>query len=222
MVDRVPYQGAHRRNVEYHAWRATMNDGAEDIPSRVLDGWKIGTRHYASDTTRRTKDGFPAPNDYLVTRPDGYVPYQSVVQPDGRYAYDPNRVQYAQRAVDEIREGYRVYDHATQQFEFMMNRSDNFVHQPGEVVTMGINYDQMRTAVVLPPQQPMLDQYGRPVLPSGSMVAQGPSGAPLDARYATGGYGGQYNGWRLFVGCHNRLSVTTEVHQLEYPMKVSL
>lgn len=83
MVDRVPYQGADRRNVEYHAWRAIMNDGAEDNPSRVLDGWKIGSRHYASDTTRRTKDSFPAPNDYVVTRPDGYVPYQSVVQPDG-------------------------------------------------------------------------------------------------------------------------------------------
>jgi hypothetical protein len=26
--------------------------------------------------------------------PDGYVLYQSVVQPDGRYAYDPDRVQY--------------------------------------------------------------------------------------------------------------------------------
>lgn len=78
----------------------------------------------------------------------------------------------------------------------MMNRSDNFVHQAGEVVTMGINYDQMRTATVLPLQQSMLDQYGRPVLPLGSVAAQGPLGALPDARYAAGGYGGRYSGWR--------------------------
>lgn len=111
-------------------------------------------------------------------------------------AYDPDRIQYPRRAVDELREGYRAYDHATRQFEFMMNRSDNFVHQPGEVVTMGINYDQMRTATVLPLQQPMLDQYGRPVLLLGSVAEQIRLGSPPDARYAAGGYGGQYSGWR--------------------------
>ena len=152
MANFVLPPGVSRRYVAYHALRARQNDGADDVPSRtrMLDGWRIGDRHYKSDGTRRTRQGFDAPADFVVTRPDGYVPYQSVVQPDGRYAYDPNQDQYPRTSIQER----QAYDHAIRQMEFALNRSDHYEHQPGEEVVMGFDYSQMRTMpgypVVLP------------------------------------------------------------------------
>jgi hypothetical protein len=77
----------------------------------------------------------------------------------------------------------------------MLNRSDHYMHQPGEEVVMGFDYSQMRTATIAQPQQPMLDQYGRPVLLPGSAATQGLMAPPPDPRYPAGGYG-SYGGQR--------------------------
>ena len=146
---------------------------------------------YQSDGIRR---GGLSPDDYVVTRPGGYVPYQSVIQPDGRYAYDPNQDQYPRMTYHELMSGRTAFLPQARQFEFMMSRSDKHVHRPGEMVEMGINYDQMRTAAS--PQQPMLDQYGRPVLQPGFAAPQGLMGPTPRPGNPAGGYGGSYGGQR--------------------------
>jgi hypothetical protein len=186
MANFVLPPGVSRRYVQYHALRARQNDSADDVPSRMLDGWRIGDRHYKSDGTRRTRHGFDAAADFVVTRPDGYVPYQSVVQPDGRYAYDPHQ-EYPERSIDELREGRLASDHGIRQTEFALNRSGHYMHHPGEEVVMGFDYSQMRT------------HPGHPVLLPGLAAVQGCMGPPPDPRYPAGGYGGYggyHGGWR--------------------------
>lgn len=64
---------------------------------------------------------------------------------------------------------------------------------------MGIYYDHMRTATITQHQQPMVDQYGRPVLQqqpaagqgSGQGYMQGAMGPPDPRDGYGGGYGGQ-------------------------------
>lgn len=73
-----------------------------DVPSNMGEGWKLGRISYQSDGIRR---GGISPDDYVVTRPGGYVPYQSVVQPAGRYAYDPNQDQYPRTMGQELISG---------------------------------------------------------------------------------------------------------------------
>lgn len=80
-----------RRTVEYNALRALQTDGEDDVPDRIGAGWRIGANHYTPGGLSRRN---PQSGGYIATRPEGYTPYQSVEQPDGRYAYDPNRVQY--------------------------------------------------------------------------------------------------------------------------------
>lgn len=143
-----------------------------DVPDKIRDGWRMPSAYYSAEGMSRTH-----PGDYIVTRPEGYVPYQSVVQPDGRYAYNPDHRQYPRKQGQELRPGRNALHPASRQIEFIVNRGNHYPHQPGEEVRMGINYDQMRTATIPQPQQPMVDQYGRPMV-------QG---------Y---GYGGSYGGQR--------------------------
>lgn len=144
------------------------------------------------------------------------MPYQSVVQPDGRYAYNPNQDQYPRKRGQGLFSARTAFLPQARQFEFTMNRSDNFVHQPGEVVTMGINHDRMRTAAP-PSQQPMLDHNGRPVLPPGSVAAQGSLGPPPNPRNPADRYGGGYGGqrWFVFIGYHSHSPMTDGAHWLE-------
>jgi hypothetical protein len=157
-----------------------------DIPESIAAGWRKGNEgrsYFGPDGMSRYQN---RGREYIVTRPEGYVPYQSVVQPNGRYAYNPNQHQYPRTRSEELGSGGMALLPQARQYEFMVNRSDHYVHQPGEVVEMGINYDQMRTAPVPQPQQPIMDQYGRPVVQGpiyGSMGAP-----PLPHMY--GGYGG--------------------------------
>jgi hypothetical protein len=67
-----------------------MLEEYDDPAVDMVEGWRLGGKYYRSDGTRRVRGS----GDFVVTRPRGYVPYQSVVQPDGRYAYDPNQDQY--------------------------------------------------------------------------------------------------------------------------------
>jgi len=167
IYDQLTGQWLSRQNYQYLS--------NYDIPTSMAEGWKFDRSYYGSDGMQR---GQHRDGDYVVTRPHGYVPYQSVVQPYGRYAYNPNQDQYPRRRDEERASGRTALLPQVRQFEFTMNRSDNYVHRPGEVVTMGIDYDQMPTAVVPPPQQPMLDQYGRPTLPPGFVAPQGLLGHP--------------------------------------------
>jgi len=191
------------------------DDIDDDVPTNMFSGWRLGGRSYFDANgighNQRTQD-------WVVTRPEGYVPYQSIVQPDGRHAYDPNafsRDQYPRTRHQEL--GRTALLPAARQYEFMLNRSDHYPHQPGEAVEMGLNYNQMRTqpwpANPIAPsgsgyigaQQPMLDQYGRSMLLQGSAVMQAPlqgpmqgpmMGPPPDPRYPPGGYGGNGGGRR--------------------------
>ena len=157
----------------------------------------LHTHAFEVTQVRRTSTAiWDQTGDYVVTRPEGYVPYQSVVQPDGRYAYNPNQDQYPRRRDEERASGRMALLPQARQFEFTTNRSDNYVNRPGEEVTMGINYDQMRTAAVPPPQQPMLEQYGRPALPPAFVPPQGLMGPSPNPRNRAGGCGGSYGGRR--------------------------
>jgi hypothetical protein len=159
-----------------------------DIPGEIDAGWRCGyqgNNHYDSNGLSNYQN---RTRDHVVTRPEGYVPYQSVVQPDGRYAYNPHRTQYPRTRNEEYDAGRTALLPAARQYEFMLNRSDNYVHRPGEVVTMGIDYDQMRTAPIRQPQQPMMDQYGRPVVQGPIHGSMGPP--PLPHMYGSY-YGGQ-------------------------------
>ena len=181
-----------RQYPELEPWDLQRLVPGYDIPSNINDGWRVGNSYYGPDGLRA---GGRRQGGHVVTRPEGYVPWQSVVQPDGRHAYDPNVApydQYPRTRDQELDIGRPSLLPQARQFEFMMNRSDNFVHQPGEVVTMGIDYDQMRTAA----PQPMVDQYGRPVLPPGFVAPQGLMGPPPNPRNPAGGYGGSYGGQR--------------------------
>ena len=178
-----------RRTVEHNALMALQTDGEDDVPDRIPAGWRIGRNYYTPGGFPRN---YPQSGNYIVTRPEGYTPYQSVEQSDGRYAYDPNRVQYPRRSQDELNSGRAALHPATRQVEFIVNRSNHYPHQPGEQVRMGIDSSQMRTAAVQPPQQAMLNQYGRPVLPQ---PVQGAMGPPQGPRYPAGGYGGLGGGY---------------------------
>ena len=143
-----------------------------DIPTNMPAGWRSNGSYYTPEGlwNHRSRQG-----DYIVTRPEGYVPYQSVVQPDGRHAYDPNEAsweRYPRTRAEELESGRTALLPQARQFEFMLNRSDNYVHRPGEKVEMGINYDQMRTA------------------------PQGLMGPPPNPRNPSGGYGGSHGGQR--------------------------
>jgi hypothetical protein len=185
-----------RRTAEYHNLRALQVDTNDDVPDRIVAGWRIGGSYYTPEGFLRGTRGSA---EYIVTRPEGYTPYQSVVQPDGRYAYDPNQVQYPRRSYEEVNHDRAALHPSARQVEFIANRSDHYVHRPDQAVRMGIDYDQIRTqpapaGALLPPgsghmgvQQPMLDQYGRPVL-------QGPSPDPRH------GYGGSHSGQRCCFG----------------------
>jgi hypothetical protein len=157
-----------------------------DVPTDIPAGWRHGNEgrnYYAPDgmASYESRTG-----QHLVTRPEGYVPYQSVVQPDGRFAYNPNQDQYPRSRAQELRSGRRALLPQARQYEFMLNRSDHYVHQPGEVVEMGVDFGHMRTAPMPQPQQPMIDQYGRPVVQGPIHGSMGPP--PLPHMY--GGYGG--------------------------------
>jgi hypothetical protein len=104
--------------------------------------------YYTSDGMARSRQ---STNDYIVTRPEGYMRYQSAVQPDSRYAYNPDHRQYPVSRGQKLRPGRNALHPTSRQVEFIVNRSDHYVHQPGEVVEMGINYDQMRTTPIRQP-----------------------------------------------------------------------
>lgn len=155
-----------------------------DVP-RYRDGWRLPQGYFSPDGMARN----PAyGSGYVVTRPAGYAPYQSVVQPDGRYAYNPSQDQYPRTVGQERLSGRTTLHPASRQVESIVNRSNHYVHRPGEVVTMGIDYDQMRTAPIRQPQQPMMDQYGRPVVQGPARGSMGPP--PLPHMYG-GNRGGQ-------------------------------
>jgi hypothetical protein len=163
-----------------------------DVRTNIRNGWRVdpGNIYYSSDGMARHRY---RENDYIVTRPEGYVPYQSVVQPDGRYAYNPDQHQYPYTRDQELDAGGIALLPQARQFEFMLNRNNHYPHRPGEAVEMGIDYSQMRTAATQPPQQATLDQYGRPVLLPGPAATQGSMGPPPNP---AGGYGGDYGGQR--------------------------
>jgi hypothetical protein len=87
MVDRVRLD---RRTVDYHAMRALQpqNDINYDVLDRIAAGWRLRGTYYTPGGMVRGPRG---EGNHIVTRLDGYTPCQSVVQPDGRYAYGPNQ-----------------------------------------------------------------------------------------------------------------------------------
>ena len=169
-------------------------------------GWRLGNRSYSQQGSGVMPRGGVA--DYVVTRPEGYVPYQSVVQPDGRYAYNANQDRYPQTQNFEQRAGRQALSPTARQTEFLLNRWDNYVHWPDEAVEMGINYSQMRTqpmpdAAFPPPNvdgpRVGLDQRGRLIY----SPMQGPLRdsrdvmAPPPLPYASTGERGAGPDWRF-------------------------
>lgn len=127
-----------------------------DIPDDIYSGWRIGSRNYS-----RNGHGLRGRDDYVVTRPEGYVPYQSVIQRDGRHAYNPNldrREQYPRTRDEEQNSGRMALLPQARQYEFALNRSDHYVHRPGQEVVMGIDQSQMR---IQPMSAAELTQYSR-------------------------------------------------------------
>jgi hypothetical protein len=77
-------------------------DGGEG--SEFEAGWTIDGTRYPEIAPRAVAYG-PARANEVVTRPPGYVPYQSVFSPFGDHAYQPGARQYPQLRQDEIASG---------------------------------------------------------------------------------------------------------------------
>jgi hypothetical protein len=163
----------------------------QNNPTNLEAGFKIDRRLYPQ---RNVAPGNRSAND-VFTRPVGYSPYQSVVQDDGRHAFNPSRDQYPQSSYEG--NVTRALDPAARRQEFNQNRSDYYVHLPGEQVVMGIDESRMQpmpAAAFLPPnvnpppgpvqqpaQQPMPQYVQRPISQS---VQQPMRGQPLLSRPA--------------------------------------
>lgn len=118
-------------------WGNSRRDAPSDWrnrghPPNIDDRWWIRDRDYGQGI------------DDVVTRPAGYVPYQSVVQPDGRYAYNPAQ-DYPRTVDEEMALGRRAQTTAERRQEFMRHRSDLYPHLGGEQVRMVVDYSRMRT-----------------------------------------------------------------------------
>jgi hypothetical protein len=80
-------------------------DGGEG--EEMLAGWTIAGVEYQEIQPTGSRFA-PARANEVVTRPSGYVPYQSMFEPDGRHAYDPAGRRYPQLRSAETGSGRRA------------------------------------------------------------------------------------------------------------------
>jgi hypothetical protein len=106
MIDRY---GNLIRTPEYGNWREHLRELQDAFPpdddTPLIPAWKVNGRRYR-ESQRHTFHQAEANN--IVPRPTGYVPFQSMYEPDGRHAYDPRGRQYPQTVTAETNWGLRT------------------------------------------------------------------------------------------------------------------
>lgn len=107
----------------------------EDVPKDDLPGWRLPTPSAYLDRDGRSSR--------IVTRPSDYVPYQSIVQPDGRHAYDPAARQYPQPFREERRSGRVAHRAADRQNLWNSIRPNPMYHPPGATIELPYRDDPL-------------------------------------------------------------------------------
>lgn len=86
--------------IRHHTASASQNDREiyHDGPTGLRPGWTVDGVEYLETQSNGT---WSRSND-IVTRAHGYVPYQSILERDGRHAYNPDARQYPRNRWSEI------------------------------------------------------------------------------------------------------------------------
>lgn len=86
--------------VRHHAANVIQNGLERNHDAQALrSGWRVDGTNYWDSGTRAAR------SNNVVTRAQGYIPYQSIYEPDGRHAYNPAARQYPQVNYDERQAG---------------------------------------------------------------------------------------------------------------------
>jgi hypothetical protein len=126
-IDPVATNNTQKQIIRHHHQKMNHRITAHDPCARMALGaahednrheWHVNNIHVDCAMTRR--------------RPDDYVPFQSMFQPDGRYAYNPNAPRYPQLGMWA---GGTARDSS--------NMPSAAVYPRNTVVPLGIHYDRM-------------------------------------------------------------------------------
>jgi hypothetical protein len=195
MVDRY---GNTQRSMQGYYSQAHRDerqlDGGEGV--EMQPGWTINGVSYREKPQGNVASGPVRAND-VVTRPSGYVPYQSVFSLSGEHAYNPGARQYPQTRYDEVTSG-RIAETPTDRLRAQQAWAPGLVQNPNRPVEMrvaGIDY----TGHGMPPPQ---NQQHYSIVPGGANRGRpdyGYLGAPsglwdgyANARNNNQGWGGGY------------------------------
>jgi hypothetical protein len=140
MVDRY---GNIQRIMQGYYSRAHTDErllhGGEGIKFHA--GWTVNGTQYPEFGRQAVPHG-PARANEVVTRPPGYVPYQSGFSPFGDHAYQPGARQYPQLRQDEIASG-RMAETPRDRFTAQQSWPPVLAQNPNRSVEMrveGIDY----------------------------------------------------------------------------------
>jgi hypothetical protein len=213
MVDR--YGNTRRSMRGFHHREHTderLGDGGEG--GEMLAGWTIAGVQYPeigafSDRSR------PARANQVVTRPAGYVPYQSVFSPFGDHAYNPGARQYPQLWYDEVASG-RIAETPTDRFVAQQAWPPQLTHDPNIPVEMRVAGIDYRDAPPYRDPLPWRPAPRTPPVPTGYGMPPPPRPAAMQNQYPYGtvpggnrgqqgyGYGGTQPGpWDGYASARN-------------------
>jgi hypothetical protein len=162
-------------------------DGGEG--SEFLAGWTVDGTQYP-EVNQRTVAYGPARANEVVTRPPGYVPYQSGFNPFGDHAYQPGARQYPQLRSDEIASG-RMAETTTDRHRAQQTWPPLLTQNPNRTVEMRVEGIDYRSAPQPMQQRPVpTGHYMRPPPRPDDTVPGGPNVGRPDYGYMGSQRGG--------------------------------